>query len=316
MPNAPNPSATMSIMPVEKTFRISAHIIRARMADHGWIRTAVSLVEQALPVLTLANHSGTLGMGAAMIGSPNSALAFERIVVFGDSLSDNGNAGRFSNGPNWVEHLADRLRVSLKPSQSGGTNLAVGGAHLDPRSGPSSVRAQADRYLRDANSAGRTLYIVYGGGNDLLGSIGSPEGAAAVERATASLRSIVSDLARHGATDILVPNLPDVGITPAVRARGARALAQARDLTAGFNTALDQVLAPYAGCPTLRGHRLDVHAIGERVRADPASFGFSNVTQGCSALSTCDGHLFWDDVHPTTHAHARLAEAAFSIVSQ
>ena len=55
--------------------------------------------------------------------------------------------------------------------------------------------------------------------------------------------------------------------------------------------------------------------MGERVRADPASFGFTNVMRGCNAVPTCDGYLFWDDVHPTTRAHASLADAAFQIVS-
>jgi phospholipase/lecithinase/hemolysin len=41
-----------------------------------------------------------------------------------------------------------------------------------------------------------------------------------VETAVASLRSIVADLVGHGASDLLVPNLPDVGMTPKLRARG------------------------------------------------------------------------------------------------
>jgi phospholipase/lecithinase/hemolysin len=44
---------------------------------------------------------------------------FDHIVVFGDSLSDAGNAGRFSNGPVWVEQLAARLEVALRPTQAG-----------------------------------------------------------------------------------------------------------------------------------------------------------------------------------------------------
>src|SRR4051794_16407375 len=85
---------------------------------------------------------------AIMSGAPSRAApAFEAMVVLGDSLSDTGNAGRFSNGPVWVEGLARALNVPLRPSREGGSNFAVGGARLGPRSGPTSLRAQADLYL-------------------------------------------------------------------------------------------------------------------------------------------------------------------------
>jgi hypothetical protein len=47
----------------------------------------------------------------------------------------------------------------------------------------------------------------------------------------------------------------------------------------------------------------------EQAQGHPASFGFENVTASCKALRRCEGHLFWDDVHPTTDAHAPLADA-------
>jgi outer membrane lipase/esterase len=52
---------------------------------------------------------------------------FDHLVVFGDSLSDTGNAGRFSNGLVWVEQVADTLRLPLIASNRGGQNYAVGG---------------------------------------------------------------------------------------------------------------------------------------------------------------------------------------------
>lgn len=236
--------------------------------------------------------------------------AFDRMVVFGDSLSDNGNAGRFSNGPVWVEYLAERLGLPLTPSLAGGSNHAVGGALLDPRSGPTSLRAQATAYLRAPRQDERILYIVYGGANDLLAAIGSPRPQPTVEAAAASLRSIVADLARQGATDILVPNLPGLGITPAVRAYGSLAVEAADVLARSFNDALDRDFSGLAGADGWRLYRLDVWQMAERVRADPGASGFVDIATPCSPHRRCEGYLFWDGIHPTTEAHRRLADAA------
>jgi hypothetical protein len=50
-----------------------------------------------------------MAFAVGLATSVASAAGFERMVVFGDSLSDNGNAGRFSNGPVWVEQLGTQL---------------------------------------------------------------------------------------------------------------------------------------------------------------------------------------------------------------
>jgi outer membrane lipase/esterase len=161
----------------------------------------------------------------------------------------------------------------------------------------------------------RTLYVVYGGGNDLLAAVGRPDGPAMVDRAVAALRTVLDDLIERQATDILVPNLPDMGMMPAIRRQGGVAVAEAGRLTLRFNETLERVSTEVVKRASTRLHRLDVWALGERARADPAAFGFVDIVTPCERLPTCRGHLFWDDVHPTTHAHGRLAEAAFHAVS-
>ena len=265
--------------------------------------------------------AGLLAAALLAIGGPAVSPAaepqrFDRLVVFGDSLSDMGNAGRFSNGPVWVEHLAARLSLPLAPAVAGGTNYAVGGARIDPRSGPTSLRAQADLHLRGAAPPGRTLHILWAGGNDLLAAAGSgTDGTASVDAAVATLAGILADLIRRNATDLLVANLPDVGLTPAVRAYGPQAAAAAARLTERFNAGLDRALARSAATSATRIHRMDVHAMAARVAADPAAAGFRDMGTPCSGLPDCEGYLFWDHVHPTTAAHARLAEAALRILA-
>jgi outer membrane lipase/esterase len=202
-------------------------------------------------------------------GQATSAGTFTEIFVFGDSLSDNGNAGRFSNGPVWVEHLATRLGLTLRPSQAGGSNFAVGGARLDPESGPTSLRGQAHLYLKRPRRAGQMFHIVFGGGNDLLAAVEAPDGESMVDAAAASLKSIVADLTTHGATDILVPNLPDVGITPAVMSRGDQAVARARALTDRSNAAADEALGELGRSSNMRIHRLDVASMAAQARETP-----------------------------------------------
>ncbi len=104
----------------------------------------------------------------------------------------------------------------------------------------------------------RILYIVFGGGNDLLAAVGEPQVLARVDTAVASLRSIVGDLISQHATDILVPNIPDIGMTQEVRARGNRAVAEAGRLTDYFNAAVNRALAELAATRDVRIYRLDV----------------------------------------------------------
>ena len=251
------------------------------------------------------------GINAATEEQPR----FDRLVVFGDSLSDSGNAGRFSNGLVWVEQLAKRLNLPLEPSEHGGQNFAVGGARVEE--GPQSLRAQVEEFLKQPRPSGRTLYVIWGGGNDVLAAIDEPDALSKVTAAAASLKNVLADLIAHGASDLLVPNLPDVSVTPEVQAHGTKAISEGRRLSFDFNKVVEQGLNDLVhSSTTFRLYRLDVAAMAERARKDPASYGFTNISTPCRASAECEKYLFWDEIHPTTEAHAHLAEAALRALSQ
>lgn len=252
--------------------------------------------------------------------------AYDGIVVFGDSLSDTGNAAgaRFSNGPVWVEHLARHFSLPVEPAISGGTNYAVGGARAHDPASPYNLRVQADRYLAeepDRRSVGRTLFIVYGGANDLLAAVSGQDPVLLATNAVRVLGGIADDLASAGAGTILMPNLPDLAKVPAVRQFGPTVGRIASRVTEGFNLALDELLAGVEARHGMRIVRLDVHGLVERVFQDPRLLGEPgvNLTDPCAGggriCSDPDRYIFWDQVHPTAFGHARLAGAALDVLA-
>jgi len=133
-------------------------------------------------------RNALFAIGLAMALAPAAAAAprpFDNVVVFGDSLSDNGNLSialgapqvmRFTTNPGKValEDVAAHYGLALVPSLAGGSNFAYGGAGVlqnSPDAPPQTVTisSQANSYL-PAHSAldGRTLYSVFGGDNDLF----------------------------------------------------------------------------------------------------------------------------------------------------
>lgn len=273
----------------------------------------------------------SLVLSMLFVASPASAGQFTKLVVLGDSLSDTGNmlavtsgavppspayhAGRFSNGPVWVEYLAAALDLPFE-------NLAYGGAQTDHGNLFDGLFGLDFPGLHDevATIAGEpdsldpdAVYVVWAGANDFRAALltGTPPDIAAV---IGNLLGAIDALYRAGARHVVVPNLPDLGLTPEGLGSGAGPLATL--LSETFNTYLEAALAAYA--PT--AVRIDVFGLMQQTVNDPAEYGFTNVTTPClTTASVCaapDAHLFWDHVHPTTRGHAVLAEKFAKAINQ
>src|SRR3546814_13543376 len=85
--------------------------------------------------------------------------------------------------------------------------------------------------------------------------------------------TIVGTLQAAGAQYVLVPNLPDIGLTPSFRAGGAAAMGQGTALAAAYNDARFGGLAANG----LRVIPVDTFHFLQAVVADPGFYGFANV---------------------------------------
>lgn len=280
----------------------------------------------------------------------------QRFVVFGDSLSDPGNAFvllrdvevppfdslipdapyargafHFSDGPTWVEQLSllDHAVPSAGPALFIPllfSNYAVGGARAR-HEGPFDLSTQVGLFVRDFGGQGPSgaLYIVFAGGNDLRDALqalavdtSGATSAAIVQAALFSIRDNLLTLHAAGARRFLVPNAPDIGLTPAVRLLGPGAQGAATFFAAQFNGGLEAILRGVESGLGVEIVRVDVFRMLNEVVATPAAFGLTDVTDACIALDTrahafCgtpNKFLFWDGIHPTVAGHRILAERA------
>jgi len=261
---------------------------------------------------------------------------YDALYVFGDSYCDVGNIfvatggaepaapyynGRFSNGPIWLDHVAGFLGLPLKPSILGGTDYAFGGAWATaPQSFPGgtipSVTEQVGLYLSQHGGKAdpNALYILEGGGNDILDTTsGSPE--ALGFQIAAALAESEFLLREAGAKHFIIPDLFDVGLLPAA----AGNVSFATKASAAANKSLDELLAFEQLLEGIHIVRMNVFSLLTSIETDPTHFGFTDVTDPCLTTTVCadpDHTFFWDTHHPTEFGHAFFAVTLENVLAQ
>lgn len=292
-----------------------------------------------------------LAAALAIAALPAAAQTYTQTVNFGDSLSDSGwfrpaliqaagpngaILGRFSTNPTqvWTEYLADYYGGNAGAANQGGLNFAVGGARTGTNSagalGPiPGINTQIATYLQRTGGVAdpHALYTVWGGANDLFAIAGGAPANTVLPAAVASQIGNVATLQGAGARYIMVPTVPDLGLTPSFRAQGPVAQATATGLTTTYNNALFSGLAAQG----LRVIPLDTFHLLQEIVGNPGAYGISNVTgtacqpQITANSLTCNpgtyvtpdapnSYAFADGVHPSGAAHRILGEYAISVL--
>ncbi len=214
------------------------------------------------------------------------AASYKSVIAFGDSLTDNGNIRRFTDGAIWVETLASSFEASLYDfAHSGATT-----GYDNPAAGLnySGLQWQLENYSASADDALFTLWI---GANDL-------EQGRSFETAAENIATALQSLYADGARDILVGNLPNIGATPRFIDYGLEIATLATQWTMGFNVQLATVLSVFEqSYPDVNLYRLDVYEL------------FENFTPQTSEWR----ELFWTDgFHPSSVGHQLIADTALT----
>lgn len=277
---------------------------------------------------------------AALGASPASSQQIDRIVAFGDSYADTGNAfalgyanpgaltiystGRFSGGTNYIDTLAALLGVPVY-------NYAIGGALagtnntlicFDPVYGAplcgKGFQYEIDQFLGVGTQSAvfpttettfdeHDLLTFSIGGNDArlyqqLG--GSLAGASLAGAGTAALATQQINRLTALGTPTISFLAGDTGRLPEIAGDPTGAAVRSA-FSASFNNAMQQSLAGYAANGSIV-HYLDLSLVLDNIAANPAAYG---ITRGlvCPALpdTTCvlnsSGYLFYlDGLHLTS----------------
>ncbi|WP_260258519.1 SGNH/GDSL hydrolase family protein [Vibrio intestinalis] len=259
-----------------------------------------------------------------------------RIVAFGDSLSDTGNLfngsqwvfpnpnswflGHFSNGFVWTEYLAKEANVPLH-------NWAVGGAAgTNQYVAITGIYDQVSSYLTYMDMAenyqpSRTLFTLEFGLNDFMNYNRD------VTDVKTDFSSALIRLTDAGAKNIILLTLPDATKAPQFKYSTQEEIEKVRAKIVEFNQFIKQQAMFYQ----MQGINLvmfDANSLFESLTSNPQQHGFENAADAClninrsssldylyshsfsddCAYHGADKYVFWGVTHPTTAAHEYIAE--------
>lgn len=201
--------------------------------------------------------SSFLSLNSYSIVFNDNSEEVDRIVIFGDSMSDTGNiknwlrifpdepyvAGRFSNGPIWVDYLGINSSIPVQNFALGGLTTRKDEEIFDSIldkvrfSITSSLDKEINNYHKKSlnekhiTRPNNTLFYIWTGGNDYLNMLSSdkinifldePEDVmygyfSYVDRTTDGIVESLQNLYNLGGRKFFLLNLPDMGLIPKLK---------------------------------------------------------------------------------------------------
>ncbi|RSL58785.1 hypothetical protein CEP53_006043 [Fusarium sp. AF-6] len=269
---------------------------------------------------------------------PRPRQIFSRLIVFGDSFSDNGNGAwiasngtwpvdpayfnhSFSNGPKWNDIVAEVLDLKLINLATGGAttdnDFVAGGTGASSSIPVPSAGDQITAFLSQDTPRENDIYVLWIGANDILFNT-SITGI----QVTSLISKHVNRLYRAGIKNLILANYNNATTfpatynssdynTPGVQAFVGDLSVGLKDITAGYSAFFQTAF-------------IDVGALFSDIIERPTKYGidhkYVNPPTAClTGVYTSEGvprhlcsdperHLFFDSYHPVKEVHEMMAK--------
>ena len=264
----------------------------------------------------------TLAICFALPASAGTYGPYDKIFLFGDSLSDSGNLqdltgpgfpkflypeGDFTNGESWAS------QIGLTESRKGGTNYAYGSARTnDNMDGIPDLVEQIGAFAADFPVApANSLGVIWSGGNDfrdLSPTATVPEVKAFIGSIALTISQGVQTLAGKGIFDFVIMGMPDFGTLPQYAGDPGGA-AGAAFVSNGLNGALLATSEMLDKSPALTVQYFDTNSLFQDILdATPdAEKRTRCIDKPFDCAANPQNYIFYDDLHPVERIHTALA---------
>ncbi|EPB91672.1 hypothetical protein HMPREF1544_01382 [Mucor circinelloides 1006PhL] len=258
--------------------------------------------------------------------SATAVSAFDKIIAYADSFTDNGNdyraskfppsppywEGRFSNGPTWLEYVNMNL-TGIEIINNGHGGATTNNAQVYSSFNEYIVPGLKEQILTTyVNGTADDLYLIYIGYND-LNAIVNPDQYVLVDKNYTKekiCQNIVDSVEllvnMYGANNFLVMSVPPFDQWPVVKDEDKQS---AKKLIDDYNALVVSELPK--NHPSVNFQFLDDNAwfveqlknpenVGQQTSNGPCAWGIGNTT----ACDDPENHFFWDSYHPSKEVHA------------
>ncbi|KAJ4266139.1 hypothetical protein NW762_004119 [Fusarium torreyae] len=267
-----------------------------------------------------------------------STARFSRLIVFGDSFSDNGNGSwvvsngswpkdpayyghSFSNGPKWNDIVAKDLGLELINLAAGGatTNngFIAGGTGAESTIPVPAAADQVASFLSWDEPHPGDIFVHWIGGNDILFNTSITGG-----QITSLINENVNRLYQVGAKTIILANYLQITTFPAAYNSSDYNIPSVRAYSSALTQGLKNIAAGYS--PYVQTAVVDIQSLFHDIFSDPAKYDIDKKyvhppTACLTGVYTSEGvprklcsdperHVFFDSYHPVKEVHALIAK--------